>query len=149
MFINNIRSNNVYVYQSWENLGTIDVSSRTGFISATYKKVKKKKKKIANYRPISLIFRWNNFLFLNIIYIILHSGHFRNSETNQLLSKKELYYTQFTHTNSLSEQLAVISLDFFSQSGLGFFLCLPCLVTGANSFISLKLVIPISNLKLE
>ena len=44
MFINNIRSNNVYVYQSWENLGTIDVSSRTGFISATYKKVKKKKK---------------------------------------------------------------------------------------------------------
>ena len=113
------------------------------------KRWKKKKKKISNYRPISLIFRWNNFLFLNIIYIILHSGDFRNSETNQLLSKKELYYTQFTHTNSHSEQLAVISLDFFSQGGLGFFLCLPCLVTGANSFISLKLVIPISNLKLE
>ena len=51
MFINNIQSNNVYVYQSWENLGTIDVSSRTGFISATYKKVKKKKKKLQTTDP--------------------------------------------------------------------------------------------------
>ena len=136
MFINNIRSNNVYVYQPWENLGTIDVSSRTGFISPIYKMVKKKKKKKkknANYRPISLIFRWNNSLFLNIIYIILHSENFRNSETNQLLSKKkELYYTHFIYTNTLSEQLAIISLDFFWQGGLEFFLCLPCLVTGAN-----------------
>ena len=37
-FINNILSNNAYVYQSWENLGTMGVSSRTGVISAIYKK---------------------------------------------------------------------------------------------------------------
>ena len=37
-FINNILSNNAYVYQSWENLGTFDVTSRTGVISAIYKK---------------------------------------------------------------------------------------------------------------
>ena len=53
-------------------------------------------------------------------------------------------------SNTLSEQLAVISLDSFSQGGLGFyFLCRSCLVTGANSSISLKLVIPISNLKVK
>ena len=33
MFIDNILSNNFYVYQSWENLGT-----RTGVISVIYKK---------------------------------------------------------------------------------------------------------------
>ena len=37
-FINNILSNNAYIYQSWENLGTMGVSSRTGVISAIYKK---------------------------------------------------------------------------------------------------------------
>ena len=36
--ISNILSNDAYVYQSWENLGTMGVSSRTGVISATYKK---------------------------------------------------------------------------------------------------------------
>ena len=29
---------NVYAYQFWENLGTMDVSSRTGVITAIYKK---------------------------------------------------------------------------------------------------------------
>ena len=33
------------------------------------------------------------FLFLKIICIILHNGHFRNLKTNQLLSKEELHYT--------------------------------------------------------
>ena len=37
-FISNILSNNAYVYQSWENLGTLRVNSRTGVISAIYKK---------------------------------------------------------------------------------------------------------------
>ena len=37
-FINNILSNNAYVYQSWENLGALRVSSRTGVISAICKK---------------------------------------------------------------------------------------------------------------
>ena len=53
-------------------------------------------------------------------------------------------------SNTLSQQLAVISLDSFSQGGLGFyFLCSSCLITGANSSISLKVVIPISNLRLK
>ena len=53
------------------------------------------KEDIANCRPISIIFRCNNNLFLNISYIILHNEHFRNLKTNQLLSKKELSYIHF------------------------------------------------------
>ena len=37
MFINNIQSKKVYIYQSWENLGTMNVSSRTGLISVIYR----------------------------------------------------------------------------------------------------------------
>ena len=55
MFINNIQSNNVYIYQSWETLG---VSLRAGVISVIYKNGDKKN--IENYRHISLIFRCNN-----------------------------------------------------------------------------------------
>ena len=91
MFINNIRSSNVYVYQSWENLGTMVVSSRTVVIPVIHKNGDKED--IANYRPISITIKCNNVLFLNISYIILRNGHFRNLETKQLLSKKELYYT--------------------------------------------------------
>ena len=41
MFINNILSN-VYVSQSWENLGTTSVSSRIEVVSVIYKKGVKK-----------------------------------------------------------------------------------------------------------
>ena len=44
MFINNIQSNNVYIYQSWETLG---VSLRAGVISVIYKNGDKKN--IENY----------------------------------------------------------------------------------------------------
>ena len=63
MFMNSILSNNVHVYQSWKNLGRMGVSSRTGVTSAMNKKVDKED--IANYRPISLIFRCNNIFISN------------------------------------------------------------------------------------
>ena len=47
------------VYDSWGKLGTIRVTSRTGIISATYKKGDKRD--IENYRPTS---------FLNLYYKI-------------------------------------------------------------------------------
>ena len=58
MFINNILSNNAYVYQSWGNLDTMGGSSRIEVISAISKK--DDKECIENYRPISFIFRCKN-----------------------------------------------------------------------------------------
>ena len=74
------------------------------------------------------------FLLLDISYIILRNGYFCNLKTNQLQLKKELYYTNFIlHvillvSNTLNEQLAVISLDSFSQGGLGFYFVRPSYV---------------------
>ena len=53
MFINDILSNNVYVYQSWEKLGAMGVSSRTTVISLTSRKGDKED--ITNNRLISLL----------------------------------------------------------------------------------------------
>ena len=97
MLINNILSNILYVYQSWKNLGTIAVSPRTGVISAIYKyKVIKKilQTTDSSYSSLDAII----FLFLNISYIILHNGHFRNLKTNQLLSKKNYITHTFYYT---------------------------------------------------
>ena len=131
MFINNILSN-VYIYQSWEYLGTMGVSSRTRVISAIYKKIIKKILQTTDpsHSSLDAII----FLLLDIRYIILRNGNFRNLKTNQLLSKKELYYTHFLlyvtlfTFNSLNEQLAVISLDSFSRVGLGFYFLCPSYV---------------------
>ena len=74
------------------------------------------------------------FLLLDIGYIILRNGCFRNLKTNQLQLKKELYYANFIlHvillvSNTLNEQLAVISLGSFSQGGLGFYFLRPSYV---------------------
>ena len=57
MFINNILSN-VYVYQSWENLNTRGVSSRSGVCLPYIKKGDKED--IENSRPISFIIKCNN-----------------------------------------------------------------------------------------
>ena len=51
IFTNNILSNNVYVYQSWKKIVTMDDSSRTVVISLIYQKVDEED--IANYRLIS------------------------------------------------------------------------------------------------
>ena len=51
IFTNNTLSNNVYVYQSWKKIVTMDDSSRTVVISLIYQKVDEED--IANYRLIS------------------------------------------------------------------------------------------------
>ena len=91
MFINNILSN-VYVYQSWENLDTMSVSSRTGVIFVIHKKVIKKILQITD--PSQSFLDEIIFLFLNISYIIIHNRHFYNLKTNQLLSNEN----HITHT---------------------------------------------------
>ena len=74
------------------------------------------------------------FLLLDISYIILRNGYLRNLKTNQLQLKKELYYANFILnvillvSNTLNKQLAVISRDFFSQGGLGFYFLRPSYV---------------------
>ena len=59
-------------------------------------------------------------LLLNVSYLILSSGYFRNLKKKSAgIKKKELYYTHFLLCvilwmyNTLNEQLAVISLGFF------------------------------------
>ena len=132
LFINNILSN-VYVYQSWENFDTIGVCSRTRVISAIYEK-RVTKKILQTTDPSHSSLDAIIFLLLDISYIILRNGYFRNLKTNQLQLKKKLYYANFILnvillvSNTLNKQLAVISRDFFSQGGLGFYFLRPSYV---------------------
>ena len=73
------------------------------------------------------------FLLLDISYIILRNGYFRNLKTNQLQLKKTILRELYTKrdimvSNTLNKQLAVISRDFFSQGGLGFYFLRPSYV---------------------
>ena len=54
MFINYIQSNNAYVYQSLENLGTMGVTSKTEVVSVIYKKEIKKILQTTDPSPSSL-----------------------------------------------------------------------------------------------
>ena len=71
------------VHDSWGKLGTISVTSRTGIISATYKKGDKRD--IENYRPTSYI----------ILRTLLHTIY-------TLILKVYLHYkTDFCHKVAL------------------------------------------------
>ena len=100
MFINNIISTNIYVYQSWENLDTMGVSSRTGVISAVYKTDAKD----PSHSSLDAII----FIFLNISYIILHNGYFCDLKTNQLLSKKKTILHTLSTIHLTNSQLSFL-----------------------------------------
>ena len=60
MFIN-LLSNNNYFYQSWENFGTMGVSSRAGFMSVCLSYKKGDKENIFQYIYI--------YIYIYILYI--------------------------------------------------------------------------------
>ena len=55
-------------YDSWGKLGTISVTSRTGIISAIYKKGDKRD--IKNYRPISFLKLYNKIYKAYVCYFL-------------------------------------------------------------------------------
>ena len=119
----------MFMFTNSGKTATMGVSSRTGAISAIYEK-KVIKKLLQTADPSHSSLDAIIFLLLNISYVILHNRYFRNLKTNQVLSKKELYYTHFLSyatllmSNTLKEQPAIISLKSFSHGEFRFnFLC--------------------------
>ena len=72
MFVNNVLSNNNYVYKSWKNLGTMGASSRAGFISAIYKKGIKKILQTRD-KSHSSSYDFNNIYNISISKYYLHN----------------------------------------------------------------------------
>ena len=65
----NVLSNNNYFYQSWENFGTMGVSSRAGFMSVCLSYIKKVIKKI--YFNIYIYIYIYIYIDIYYIYILL------------------------------------------------------------------------------
>ena len=97
------------VYDSWGKLGTISVTSRTGIISATYKKGDKRD--IENYKPTS---------FLNLhykIYTTILKGylHYKTVFCHKEVLDVELKnFTLLLNRGPTSTQLISAPIEFFA-----------------------------------
>ena len=151
--INNTLSN-AYVYQSWENLASqvlaLEQESYLPYIKKVIKKI------LQTTDPSHSTLEAVLFLLPNISYIILRTGYFCNLKTNQLKTKKELYYTNFIlnvallMSNTLNEQLAFILWILSHRVDWDFTFSALHIFGDGNKFIRIvKLFIPISKLKLK
>ena len=105
------------VYNSWKQIGTIGVSSRTGIISVIYKKGDKKD--MPNYRPISLSnldYKIFTTILKNRIQTTLDD--IIGSNQTAAIKNRTILHTLSTIrdtidiSNILNKNLSVISLDF-------------------------------------
>ena len=116
-FSNEIAPVLLEVYNSWKQIGTIGISSRTGIISVTYKKGDKKD--MANYRPISLL-NLDYKIFTTILKNRMQTTLDDIIGLNQTaaIKNRTILHTLSTIrdttdiSNKLNKSLSVISLDF-------------------------------------
>ena len=109
------------------------VSSRTEVKSLIYKKGDKKD--IANYRSTSLL-NLDYKIYTTIVKNCMQEtldGIISENKSTAIERKTMLHALSIIRdiihmSNTLNKQLAVISLDFFSQGGLGFYFLCPSYV---------------------